>query len=61
VRFADPKLSLDHRDAYFFPAIHQESIVVPENVNAIRASLNLEANPKASIGKTDQALGPAQG
>ena len=48
---------LDGRDAYFFQAIHQESIVVPENVDAIRASLDLEPDGRASIAKTDRALG----
>jgi glyceraldehyde-3-phosphate dehydrogenase (NAD(P)) len=48
---------LDGRDAYFFQAIHQESIVVPENVDAIRAALDLESDGRASIAKTDRALG----
>jgi glyceraldehyde-3-phosphate dehydrogenase (NAD(P)) len=53
----DEGLRLDGRDAYFFQAIHQESIVVPENVDAIRASLELEPDGRTSIAKTDQALG----
>ena len=52
---------LDNRDAYFFQAIHQESIVVPENIDAIRASLMLESDGRASIEKTDQALGLTRG
>ncbi|MGD0587381.1 MAG: hypothetical protein ABSA63_01095 [Thermoplasmata archaeon] len=48
---------LDGLDACFFQAIYQGSIVVPENVDAIRAALDLEADGRASIEKTDQALG----
>jgi glyceraldehyde-3-phosphate dehydrogenase (NAD(P)) len=56
----DEGLRLDGRDVYFFQAIHQESIVVPENVDAIRAALDLEADGRASITKTDRALGLAR-
>jgi glyceraldehyde-3-phosphate dehydrogenase (NAD(P)) len=44
------------KDLYFFQAIHQESIVVPENVDAIRAMFNLADGP-TSIAMTDRALG----
>jgi glyceraldehyde-3-phosphate dehydrogenase (NAD(P)) len=57
----DEGFRLDGRDAYFFQAIHQESIVVPENVDAIRASLELETEGRASIAKTDSALGLSRG
>ncbi len=50
-------LRLDGRDAYFFQAIHQESIVVPENVDAIRAMLDLVPDGPTSIARTDRALG----
>ncbi len=50
---------LDGRDLYFFQAIHQESIVVPENVDAIRAMFHLAKDARESIAKTDQALGLA--
>lgn len=53
----DEGFRLDGRDAYFFQAIHQESIVVPENVDAVRASLKIETEGTASIAKTDRALG----
>jgi glyceraldehyde-3-phosphate dehydrogenase (NAD(P)+) (phosphorylating) len=53
----DEGFRLDGRDAYFFQAIHQESIVVPENVDAIRASMALEDDGRRSIAKTDRALG----
>jgi len=48
---------LDGRDAYFFQAIHQESIVVPENIDAVRAMLDLAPDGRASIAITDRALG----
>jgi len=47
----------DGRQLYYFQAVHQESDVVPENVDAIRAMLNLEADGRKSIQKTDRALG----
>lgn len=45
------------RDAYFFQAIHQESITVPENIDAIRAMFELAPDAAASIAMTDRALG----
>jgi glyceraldehyde-3-phosphate dehydrogenase (NAD(P)) len=50
-------LRVDGRDVYFFQAIHQESIVVPESIDAIRASLALESEGRASVATTDRALG----
>ncbi len=43
-------------DLYLFQAIHQESDVVPENVDAIRAVLG-EADQAESITTTDGAIG----
>jgi len=48
---------LDGRDLYFFQAIHQESITVPENIDAIRAMFDLARDGPESIAKTDRALG----
>lgn len=42
---------------YYYQAIHQESDVVPENIDAIRAMCNLEADKMASIKKTNEAMG----
>ncbi len=55
----DEGLRLDGRDLYFFQAIHQESIVVPENVDAVRAMFDLAPDASTSIGITDHALGLA--
>jgi glyceraldehyde-3-phosphate dehydrogenase (NAD(P)) len=48
---------VDGEDLYFFQAIHQESIVVPENIDAIRAMFGLAADAEASMALTDAALG----
>ena len=42
---------------YYFQAVHQESDVVPENVDCIRAMLRLETDGKRSMAKTDKGLG----
>lgn len=44
-------------ELYFFQAIHQESDVVPENVDAIRALLEMEKDGAKSIKKTNKAIG----
>ncbi|MCI4330905.1 MAG: type II glyceraldehyde-3-phosphate dehydrogenase [Thermoplasmata archaeon] len=50
-------IRVDGRELYFFQAIHQESIVVPENVDAIRAMFDLAPDARTSIAITDRALG----
>ncbi|MBN1389076.1 MAG: type II glyceraldehyde-3-phosphate dehydrogenase [Candidatus Thermoplasmatota archaeon] len=42
---------------YYYQAIHQESDVVPENVDCIRAMFRLTDDNLASIHKTNKALG----
>jgi len=42
---------------YWMHAVHSESIVVPENIDAIRAVTGIESNNLKSIKKTDKALG----
>jgi glyceraldehyde-3-phosphate dehydrogenase (NAD(P)) len=44
------------KDAYFFQAIHQESIVVPESVDAIRSMFELAPDAAHSIAITDRTL-----
>ncbi|HKV89649.1 MAG TPA: type II glyceraldehyde-3-phosphate dehydrogenase [Thermoplasmata archaeon] len=53
----DAGVRVDGEDLYFFQAIHQESIVVPENVDAIRAMFGLAPDAATSIAMTDRALG----
>jgi glyceraldehyde-3-phosphate dehydrogenase (NAD(P)) len=50
-------IHLKGEDLYFFQGIHQESIVIPETVDAIRAMLGLSPTAAASIEITDRALG----
>ena len=45
------------RQLYYFQAVHQESDVVPENVDCIRAMIGLEKDGKASMAVTDKSLG----
>ncbi|AFZ70483.1 glyceraldehyde-3-phosphate dehydrogenase, type II [Caldisphaera lagunensis DSM 15908] len=49
-------ITVDDNEVQFFQAVHQESIVVPENIDAIRASLELSSKME-SINKTDKKLG----
>ena len=53
-------ITLEGDDLYLFQAIHQESDVVPENVDAIRAILG-EADQAESMARTDEAMGLADG
>jgi glyceraldehyde-3-phosphate dehydrogenase (NAD(P)) len=48
---------VDGTRLYYFQAVHQESDVVPENVDAIRALLSLEKDGRRSMEKTDRSLG----
>ena len=41
---------------YYFQAIHQESDVIPENVDCVRALMKLEGSWTESVTKTDQAI-----
>ncbi|MFH0956697.1 MAG: type II glyceraldehyde-3-phosphate dehydrogenase, partial [Candidatus Aenigmatarchaeota archaeon] len=47
-------------ELFYMQAIHQESDIVPENVDAIRAVLKMESDPLVSIRKTDEAMGLKQ-
>ncbi|HJM45293.1 MAG TPA: type II glyceraldehyde-3-phosphate dehydrogenase, partial [Candidatus Poseidoniaceae archaeon] len=49
-------VSLQENTLYYFQAIHQESDVIPENVDAIRAMMETETNWKTSVEKTDKAI-----
>jgi len=42
---------------YYYQAVHQESDVVPENVDCIRSMCKLEEDASASISKTNKAIG----
>ncbi|MEM5792991.1 MAG: type II glyceraldehyde-3-phosphate dehydrogenase [Candidatus Aenigmatarchaeota archaeon] len=44
-------------DVFWAHMVHQESIVIPENIDCIRAMFQLETNKEKSISKTDRSLG----
>lgn len=50
-------LAADDREIYLTFQVHNESIVVPETVDCIRALTGMERDRAASIAKTDAALG----
>lgn len=50
-------LTADEREVYVTYQVHNESIVVPETIDCIRALAGIERDGAASIAKTDAALG----
>ena len=52
----EESLYVNKNEVSFFQAVHQESIVVPENVDAIRAVMN-KCSREESIAKTNKSLG----
>ena len=50
-------IAISKGELYFFQAIHQESDVVPENVDAIRALRGIEKDGAKPIQKTNKAIG----
>src|SRR5205809_2759509 len=48
---------VDGKRLFYVQAVHQESDVVPENVDAIRALMELQKDGRKSREKTDQSLG----
>ena len=57
VAFWDALLDVTDGEANMVYQVHNESVVVPENVDAIRALTGLESTGRASIAKTNEALG----
>lgn len=49
-------VKLSGNTLYYFQAIHQESDVIPENVDAIRALTGIETDWRKSVAKTDDAI-----
>jgi glyceraldehyde-3-phosphate dehydrogenase (NAD(P)) len=49
-------ISMEGNDCYLFQAIHQESDVVPENIDALRAVTG-QADRQESMETTNEALG----
>jgi glyceraldehyde-3-phosphate dehydrogenase (NAD(P)) len=50
-------LNIKDGELFYMQAIHQESDVVPENVDCIRAMLEMEVDPAKSIEKTNKNMG----
>jgi glyceraldehyde-3-phosphate dehydrogenase (NAD(P)) len=50
-------LAVDEREVYLTFQVHNESIVVPETIDCIRALTGIEREGMASIRKTDASLG----
>ncbi len=50
-------INVNEGELFYMQAIHQESDVVPENVDCIRAMLEMEEDPDKSITKTNKAMG----
>jgi len=42
---------------FYYQAVHQESDVIPENIDCIRSMMELERDASRSIRKTDRSLG----
>ena len=54
-------VKLDGDTLYFIQAIHQESDVIPEIVDAIRALMGTESDCRASVAQTDAAIAAYNG
>jgi glyceraldehyde-3-phosphate dehydrogenase (NAD(P)) len=50
-------VKMEGNTLYYYQAVHQESDIVPEIVDCVRAMMKLENDPMKSIQKTDMALG----
>lgn len=50
-------VKVEGKTLYYYQAIHQESDIVPENIDAIRAMTELEEKSEKSIEKTNKAMG----
>ena len=57
VAFWEDILDVTDGEASMVYQVHNESVVVPENVDAIRAITGLESDGRKSIAKTNEALG----
>jgi glyceraldehyde-3-phosphate dehydrogenase (NAD(P)) len=53
----EESVSVDGDDIELFQAVHQESDVIPENIDCIRAMTGIEKDKRRSMDKTDKALG----
>jgi len=52
----DETISVQGKDVHWMHMVHSESIVIPENIDAIRAMTGLESSAKKSVEKTDASF-----
>lgn len=57
VAFWEDSLYVQGRDVVFYYQVHNEAVVIPENIDAIRAISGIETSAERSIEKTDKSLG----
>jgi glyceraldehyde-3-phosphate dehydrogenase (NAD(P)) len=57
VAFWEDILDVTDGEANMVYQVHNESVVVPENVDAVRALTGLESEGRSSIAKTNEAMG----
>ena len=53
----DDAVKVEDGTLYYYQAIHQESDIVPENIDAIRAMMEIEEDKMKSIKRTNAAMG----
>ena len=53
----DETVNAKNDDVFWAHMVHPESIVIPENVDCVRAMMGLEKDWKKSLEKTDKSLG----
>jgi glyceraldehyde-3-phosphate dehydrogenase (NAD(P)) len=53
----EDSIAVDHGEIYLTYQVHNEAIVIPENIDAIRALTTIEENGQRSIARTDTSLG----
>lgn len=57
VAFWEDTLNVEGKDASFYYQVHNEAVVIPENIDAIRAISGIVTDPIISIEKTNKSLG----
>lgn len=53
----EESITVNNGEIFWIMQVHNEAIVIPENIDAIRAMMKLELNGLKSIEKTDRSLG----
>ncbi|MCE4615920.1 MAG: glyceraldehyde-3-phosphate dehydrogenase, partial [Aeropyrum sp.] len=53
----EESIAVDGNEVMLFQAVHQESIVVPENIDAIRAVTQSQLSLEETVKITDSSLG----